>query len=166
MLRKRNLIGALLLVIVALSLGVWASVASASSTTNLNVSLQGHYSCFGSCATATSFRADGSAHSDSPRFGAMHFSLLGTILEVNAKGCLVQSETWTLTTPNGHIFMSTTSDLFCPTADPNAFAETATFNITGGAGSFSGATGAGTFMLTVLGNPQTASGTLHLKITY
>jgi hypothetical protein len=97
----------------------------------------------------------------------MTVSAGGTVHSVNPDGCLVQSENWALTTQKGKntIFLSTTADTFCPTSNPNISLETATFTITGGTGLFSNATGAGTFVLTVLTKPQNYTGTLSGTIT-
>ena len=47
------------------------------------------------------------------------------------------------------IDLSTTSDTFCFTNDPNVSIETATHNITGGTGPFSAATGTAASQMTV-----------------
>jgi hypothetical protein len=168
MLRKRYVFSGALVVSLALIYGGLPGVAHASTTAGLNVTEKGDYSCAGSCATATSFGVDGIAHSGTGGFGTMKLSAQGTVLGVNTDGCLVQSENWTFTTQQGKdtLFLSTTSDTFCPTANPNVSLETATFTITGGTGLFSDASGAGTFTLTVLTHPQNFTGTLSGTITY
>jgi hypothetical protein len=166
--RKRYVFLGALVVSVALNVGGLPTVARASTTVGLSLTEKGDYSCVGPCATAPSFSVDGIAHSGSQSFGTMTLSAAGTVLSVNPDGCLVQSENWAFTTQKGKntIFLSTTSDTYCPTANPNMSLETATFTITGGTGLFSNATGAGTFMLTVLAHPQNFTGTLSGTITY
>ena len=85
--------------------------------------------------------------------------------------CLTQSKNFAFTTQNGGagkdtFYISTTSDTFCFTTDPNVSTETATFDITGGTGRFAGATGSGTFAVTSLAHPQKGSGTLTATMTY
>jgi hypothetical protein len=168
MLRKRYVINGALVVSLALSFGGVPVVARASTTSNLNLRESGDYSCVGPCATATYFSVRGIARPGSGSFATMTLSAAGTVLSVNPDGCLVQSENWAITTRNGKntIYLSTTSDTFCPTSNPNVSQETATFTITGGTGLFSNATGAGTFTLTVLTHPQNYTGTLSGTITY
>jgi hypothetical protein len=137
----------------------YPGVADAKWTTTLHLGLKGTYACKGSCATATHFTARGSA-------GRFKFSLKGTVLKTNSQGCLVQKETWTLTAGRKDaLFLSTTSDTFCPTANSNVFSEAAALSITGGSGRFRGATGNGTFDTSVLVSPQVASGALTATVT-
>jgi hypothetical protein len=82
--------------------------------------------------------------------------------------CLLQSENYVFTSQNGKdtIDLTTTSDTFCFTSNPNVSIETATYTITGGTGRFSAATGTGSSLETVLTHPQTGSGTFNLSLTY
>jgi hypothetical protein len=166
---KPYLFGGALVVCAALSLGVWASAAGASTTASLTLTARADYSCVGPCASATTFTVDGVAHPRSGGHGAMTFSAVGSVLSFDpATNCLIQAENWALTTQKGEdtIFFSTTSDTLCFTANPNVSLETAAFTITGGTGRFTDATGGGTFNFTVLTHPQTASGTISLNVTY
>jgi hypothetical protein len=145
--------------VLVLVLAVYPGVAAAKSTTTLHLGLKGTYACKGSCATATHFTARGSG-------GRFNFSLTGTVLKTNSQGCLVQKETWTLTAGKKNaLFLSTTSDTLCPTANSNVSSEAAAFSITGGSGRFHGATGNGTFGFSVLVSPQVASGALTATVT-
>ena len=170
--RKRFIFAVTLAVCVALSLSVGQGVARASTTVNVSWTIHGPYACVGPCATATSFMGNGIAHSDSKVLGTMTYSFVGEVLYYDlATNCLVQSEDWAFTTQNGHegkdtIDLSTTSDTFCFTDDPNVSIETATYDITGGTGRFSGATGAAFSELTILTHPQKGSGTFTATITY
>lgn len=169
MLGKRYVFTGALLAFVALSLGVLANAASASSTVGLNLTARADYSCVGPCASATTFTVDGVAHPSSGFHGAMTLSAVGNVLSFDpTTNCLTQAENWALTEQNGKdtIFFSTTSDTLCFTANPNVSLETATFTITGGTGRFSDATGGGTFNFTVLTHPQKATGTITGTITY
>src|SRR5262249_33921843 len=135
-----------------------------ASTINVSWTIQGPYSCLGPCSSATFFNVNGVAHSDSKVLGTMTYVGQGTVTGVLDNGCLTQTENWAFTLQNGHngkdtIDLSTVGDTFCPTANPNVFSETADFTITGGTGQFSSASGGGSFALTVLGHPQTGSGT-------
>jgi hypothetical protein len=166
---------AILLTSVALSLGVWQGVAAATTSTarttptNVTWTEEGPYDCVGPCATATYYFAWGMAHADSKDFGTMKGSMSGTVLDYNpVTNCLDQSENWVFTTQKGDdaIYLTTTSDTLCFTADPNVSIENGAFTITGGTGRFTGATGSGTFQLTVLTHPQKGSGTFTATITY
>jgi hypothetical protein len=167
--RKRCVFGGALVVALALSVGGLPSVASASTTVGLTLTTTADYSCVGPCATATSFSVEGIAHSGAQGFGTMTYALGGTVLGVLPDGCAVQTENWAFTTKDGKntIFLSTTSDTICPTANPNALLETGTLMITGGTGLFSTATGTGSFVSpAVLVHPQKGTGTVSLTITY
>jgi len=170
--RKRYILAATLVVCVALGLSAGQGVARASTTIDVSWTIHGPYSCLGPCATATNFMGTGIGHSESKALGTMTYSFVGTVLDYDpVTNCLVQSENWAFTTQNGSkgkdtIDLSTTSDAFCFTDDPNVSIETATYAITGGTGRFAGATGSGTFVLTVLTHPQKGSGTFTATITY
>jgi len=142
---------------------------SASTSISLSATERGSYSCLGPCAVATYFNATGLAHSDA--FGTMTYVAQGVVLDYNPDtNCLDQSETWAFTAQNGHggrdtLVISTTSDTFCFTDDPNISLESASFVVTGGTGRFAGATGSGTFSETVLTHPQIGSGVLRATLT-
>jgi hypothetical protein len=157
--------------LVALALALVAvAPAAASSTISVSMSERGSYSCLGPCATATYFNVSGVAHTDA--FGTMTYVTQGTVLDYDPDtNCLDQSEVWALTAQNGHggkdtLWLTTTSDTFCFTADANVSNESATFAISGGTGRFANATGTGTLSETVLTHPQVGSGTLTLSITF
>jgi hypothetical protein len=151
-----------------LAAGSPVSVA-ASSSQKIHMSFSGPYSCIGPCATATFFSVHGDGHSAA--LGPMRYIGEGEVLGYNATtNCLKQKEAWALTVQNGDVprdrlFLTTTSDRFCFTSDPNVSHETGAFTITGGKGMFKGATGSGTFKITVLTNPQEGSGVLNANIT-
>jgi len=108
----------------------------------------------------------------SQRLGAGTVTAVGTVLDYNPDtNCLDQSEQWALTPLKGNpgrdaIFISTTTDTFCFTSDPNLSVETATLTVTGGTGPFVDATGSGASTEVVKTHPQTGSGTLSLTITF
>lgn len=156
---NRYLIKAMSLGVLVVALAVYPGVARAKSTTILHLGLKGTYACKGSCPTATHFTARGSG-------GRFKFSLQGTVLKTSAQGCLIQKETWTVTAgKKDALFLSTTSDTLCPTANSNMSSEAAAFSVTGGSGRFRGATGNGTFGFSVLVSPQVASGALTATVT-
>jgi hypothetical protein len=136
MVQKRYVFGWALVVSLALILGSLPGLARASTAVDLNLTAIADYSCPGPCASSNSFSVDGIAHSGSQSFGTMTYSLVGTVLSVNPDGCAIQSEKFALTTQKGKnsIFLSTTSDTICPTANPNILLETGAFTITGGTG--------------------------------
>ena len=171
--RKRFIISSALILCLTLSVGVSQSVARARSTTiSFTAQERGSYACLGPCATATNFTFNEIVHTGSKALGTATLSAVGTVLDFNpATNCLDQSEQWALTTQSGNagkdsIFISTNTDTFCFTNDPNVSIETATFAITGGTGRFADATGSGSSTETVLTHPQTASGTITATITY
>jgi len=170
--RTRFIFAVTLAMFVALSLSVGQGVARASTTINVSWTIHGPYSCVGPCATATQFMGNGIAHSPLKVLGTMTYSFVGAVLDYNpVTNCLDQSENWAFTLQNGHegkdtFDLSTTSDTFCFTDDPNVSIETATYDITGGTGRFSGATGAAFSELTILTHPQKGSGTFTATITY
>jgi hypothetical protein len=115
------------------------------------------------------FWFDGEARSGSTTWGRV--SGAGTVLSALSNGCLVQSEHWALTEQAGPdngdtIWLSTTSDKFCPTKNPNISIETGALIITGGTGALKGATGKASFRGLVLGHPQTGSSTLTVSMSY
>jgi hypothetical protein len=154
----------------AVAAGLSAPAASASpSTTTLALTYNASYACVGPCVSATYFWFDGEARSGSTTWGRV--SAVGTVLSVLSNGCLAQSEHWALTEQTGPdngdtIWLSTASDRFCPTKNPNISIETGSLIITGGTGAFKGATGGATFRGLVLGHPQTGSTTLTVSISY
>ena len=166
---RRRRTGKLALALLVPLLALFAPTAASASTTQIVLTERAEYSCTGPCATATNFTVDGQAHPVTGRLGEMSVSAAGTVLGVNDAGCLLQSEQWTFS-KKGHgrndaFNLSTTSDTFCPTADPNLFIETASFVIDGGTGRFSGASGTGAFSLAVLVDPQVSTGWLTATIT-
>jgi hypothetical protein len=167
--RKHHIFGALV-VSLALVLGGLPSIARASTTVGLAFTFTStDYSCVGPCAAATSYSGDGIAHTGSKVFGTMTFALAGTNGVFNPiTNCESPSENDAFTTQKGKntIFLSTTSDTYCLTANPNISLESGTLTITGGTGLFSNASGGGTFNFTVLTHPQTATDTFNLTITY
>lgn len=170
--RKRWLLAATLAVCVALSLSVGLAIARASTTISVSWTIHGPYSCLGPCSSAAQFMGNGIAHSDSKALSTMTYSFVGTVLYYNpATNCLDQTENWAFTTQNGSqgkdtINLSTTSDAFCFTHDPNVSIETATYVITRGTGRFSGAAGTAASELTILTHPQKGTGTFTATITY
>jgi hypothetical protein len=166
MLRKRHFFGALV-VFLAVILGGLPGIARASTVAQVSLTETGDYTCVGPCAIAISFSSDGIAHSSSQVFRTMAFSGVGTFLALLPDGCSAQQSYFAFTTQNGKntLFLSTTSDIFCP-GTGNISLETATLTITGGTGIFSSATGAGTANITVLTHPQNATATFNLTITY
>jgi hypothetical protein len=170
MLRKRFVFGGALVVSLALILGGLPGVARASTTVDVTLTINTDYSCLEPSCSATPFwTSDGIAHSKV--FGAMTTSTVGSV-SPGPGGCLYQVENWAVTTQKGKntILFSTTSatsDLLCPTADPNILQETGTYTITGGTGLFSNATGSGTGSFVVPFHPQNNSrGTVNLTLTY
>jgi hypothetical protein len=158
--------GAMLFVAAALSLTVWQAAASASGKLNVSWTMHGAYACIDpQCDTVGS----GTANSDSSVLGAMTWINSGTggigipVCPRNLIGFSV-SETWAFTTQNGdQLFITTDSDSLCLVSSQVA-TETATFHITGGTGSLSGATGSGTFSITDLTNPSNESGKFNVTI--
>src|SRR4051794_1385539 len=123
------------------------------------------YQCIGDCATAAHFVAWGTATSTG--LGDVDEALFGTVLGFNHDmTCLLQAETWVISTSVGDLFLNTTSDTFCFTADPNVNIETGQLRITGGTGRFAHSKGGGSFVETVLGSPQTATGTITLNVKH
>jgi hypothetical protein len=167
--RRRSLVG---LIIPALALAASLAAASpvaASTTASLSMTERGPYACLGPCESATYFNLHGLA--DSAAFGVMTYTGQGTVLGYDPDtNCLSQSENYAFTMLRGHsgdtLWLSTTSDTFCFTSDPNVSFETATFTVTGGTGRFSDATGGGSFSLRVLTHPQRGSGTITGSVTY
>jgi len=165
-----------LLVLVAVlvtAAAVSESVAAASPTTiQFSAAFGGRYSCLGPCALATDFSLTGLAHPDAPGLGTLTYTGTGSVLSYDPlSNCLAQSLNFAFTTQNGSagkdtFYISTSSDTFCFTADPNVSTEIATFAITGGTGRFAGATGSGTFAVTALTHPQKGSGSLTATMTY
>ena len=148
---------------------VRTDAASALTSSKLDLTTNASYACVGPCASATYFWISGVARSGSTTFGRV--SAVGTVLSVLTNGCAVQSEHYGLTEQSGPdngdtFWFSTTSDQICPTKNPNVMAETGSFTITGGTGTFKDATGKGSFTWSVLANPQTGSGTLTASISY
>ncbi|HLX34097.1 MAG TPA: hypothetical protein VKR30_02525 [Candidatus Limnocylindrales bacterium] len=141
----------------------------AAASTSVSMTERGSYSCLGPCASATYFNVNGVAHSDA--FGTMTYVTQGTVLDFNANtGCLDQSEVWALTAQNGHggkdtLWLSTTSDTFCFTDDPNVSLETASFAVIGGTGRFANASGSGSLTETVITHPQVGYGVITLSIS-
>lgn len=164
--RKRYLLTAVLGVLVALALGVGPNVAAAHSTSTVTFTLKGVYSCPTSCATSPTFAGHGLLVSHSPTFPTLRFHFTGQVLSTSANGCSPQAEQWTFVTRHrdSKIFLATTTDTICPTANPNVLHETATLTITGGTGRFSDATGGANFATTVLVSPQVGFGPLTLTI--
>jgi hypothetical protein len=158
--------GVMLFIAAALTLAVWQGVAGASGKLNVSWTMHGAYTCIdANCDTTGS----GTAHSDSSVLGAMTWTNSGTgtgIAECprNLTGFTV-SETWTFTTQGGDLYLTTTSDVLCLVSRQVA-TETATFDITGGTGIFSGATGSGTFSITDLTNPSNESGKFNATINF
>jgi hypothetical protein len=164
--RTRYIVSAALAGSLTLSLGSLPSVASASTTIALNLTAEAGYSCPVSCATATTFSVYGIAHAQA--LGRMTESIAGTVLSTQANGCELQSEKWVLTGQNRRsmLFLSTTSDTICPTANPNMLVETGALTVTGGTGLFSNATGDASIVWAVLVQPQVGGGALTGTITY
>jgi hypothetical protein len=74
------------------------------------------------------------------------------------------SETWVFTKRDGdQLFLTTDSDSLCFVSRQVA-TETATFHITGGTGSLSGAAGSGTFSITDLTSPSNENGKFDATI--
>jgi len=160
-------LGAMLLVAAALSLTVWQATAGASGKTNVSWTMQGAYTCIDpQCDTTT---GSGTANSDSSVLGAMTWTNSGSggtgspVCPHNLAGVTV-SVTWVFTTQNGEqLVLTTDSDSLC-FVSPQVATETATFHITGGTGSLSGATGNGTFSITDLASPSNENGTFKATI--
>jgi hypothetical protein len=159
-------IGVMLFIAAALTLAVWQGVAGAGGKTKVSWTMHGAYTCIDpQCDTIGS----GTANSDSSVLGAMTWTNSGTggigspVCPRNLIGFSV-SETWAFTTQNGDTLdLTTDSDSLCLVSSQVA-TETATFHITGGTGSLSGATGSGTFSITDLTNPSNESGKFNATI--
>lgn len=147
---------------------VRADGAPARTSTKLDLILNTWYTCVGPCASATYCTDNGVARSGVTVFG---YAGAGTVLNLLKDGCYAQTEHLALTQENGAhngdaIFLTTTSDPFCPTKNPNVSTEDGLFTITGGTGVFKGATGKGSWKLIALGQPQVGFGTLTASMTY
>lgn len=160
-------IGATLLLVAGLSLVVWQGTAGASAGLNVSWAIRGVYTCNDPFCSTTS--ASGAAHSDSRALGAMTWTNQGAgsnaVLDCpRNEGGVTVSESWVFTAKNGDTLdLTTTSDNLCFVSAQVA-TETATFQITGGTGRFSGATGAGTFEITDLTNPSNEMGKFDATI--
>jgi hypothetical protein len=163
--RTRHIVTGTLVGSVALSLGSLPGVAGASTTIGLNLTAEAVYSCPVSCATATTGTIFGVAHSQD--LGRITESIAFTVLSIEANGCALQSEKWVLTAQKGRsmLFLSTTSDTICPTANSNMLVETGTLAVAGGTGLFTNATGDASFMWAVLVQPQVGGGALTGTVT-
>jgi hypothetical protein len=74
------------------------------------------------------------------------------------------AETWVFTTQDGAtLTLTTDSDSLC-FASHQVATETATFHISGGTRTLSGATGSGTFSITDLTNPSNENGKFNATI--
>jgi len=161
---------ALALGTVAMAVALMAQPAAASTTVSLHIVEAGSYSCLGPCASATYFNVVGRASSNI--FRTMRYTTQGTVLSYDQNtNCLSQVETWQFTVRRphhrpDHLFLTTTSDTFCFTSNPNVSHESATFVITGGSGRLRGATGQGSFAEDVLTTPQVGGGTMDATLTY
>lgn len=169
MLPKQHFSGALV-VSLALTLGGVPSVAHASTAAQVTLTEKGYYACVGPCTLTSAFSSGGIAHSASKDFRTMTFSGVGIALPATTPAppkCFPQQSYDAFTSQNGKntLFLSTTSDYFCP-GPGNISVELATFTITGGTGIYSSATGTATANFTVLTHPQNATGTFTLAITY
>jgi len=141
-----------------------AATSSANPTANFTLVFSGGYACTPkNCETAVLFRVFGYAHGTG---GKWKLSAVGEVEGVNSQGCLVQQETWSFSDKAGAVFISTVGDTYCPTSNPNIYAETAAFVIIGGTGAFSGASGYGNFALAVEVSPQVGTGVITCSITY
>jgi hypothetical protein len=146
-----------------------AHVGHAASELDLtDLTMNAWYTCVGPCASATYFSDYAVARS-----GVMTFawSGAGTETSVEKNGCSVSTIHEALTEQGGPdngdtIYLSTTKDLYCPTANANVSHETASFTIAGGTGAFKSATGEASYALTVLNSPQIGWGTLTVSVTY
>jgi len=164
--QKRYVFAAMLAGCVALSLSVATGIARASGKTDLSWTMHGSYMCIDpQCDTIGS----GTAHADSSLLGDMTWTNAGTggtgspVCPRNLAGVTV-SETWVYTTQNGdQLFLTTDSDSLCFDS-PQVATETATFHITGGTGSLSGATGTGSFSIVDLTTPSNENGKFNATI--
>jgi hypothetical protein len=170
---RRRRYGFGLVVLGCLVLGAFATDTMAGTPTRTRdfvLHEHGPYGCVGPCAAATYFYAHGVARSDTVFLHKVATSAVGQVLGYNpATNCLDQKEHWALTLPNtgqDTIFMDTTVDRLCFTADPNVSHEHARFVITGGTGRFADATGGGRIRLRVLTSPQVGSGRIIGHVTY
>lgn len=168
---KMNLRHVFAVSVAALGLAVPAPALANVHTgqTTFVFSEQGAYACNGDCATATNFTAWGTMLSAGSGVGEVRFSLVGTVLGLNAdQTCALQSEVWTFTSRDGKDVMmaTTTSDNFCFGAtDPNVNHEFGHWEGDGTAGRFLGHHFSADFDETVLGSPQVASGTVTVTIS-
>lgn len=163
-------LGAMLFVAAAASLSVWLSVASASGKTSVSWTMHGSYTCIpptGPDACATTI-GSGTAQADSSVLGAMTWTNqggggIGEPVCGGKLGGVTVSENWQFFTPNGELDIATDSDSLCFVSKQVA-TETATFHITRGTGSLTGATGSGTFTITDLTSPSNESGKFNATI--
>ncbi len=168
--RQRYIFG--MVVIACLVVGAFATSSAAGQTRTRQFSLfeRGPYGCVGPCASASYFYAHGVARSSTGALRWVRTSSVGQVLTYDpTTNCLAQKEHWALTLPNtgqDTIFMDTTRDTLCFTADPNVSYEHARFVITGGTGRFVNATGEGRIRLTVLTDPQVGHGRIVGEVTY
>src|SRR5262245_47101193 len=86
---------------------------------------------------------DGSGRSTQLGQGIDHATVVVTGFDPNT-GCIPNTQTHTLTAANGDTLTITNSDLACPTGEAGQFHGTGDWEVTGGTGRFSGATGGGT----------------------
>jgi hypothetical protein len=159
-----TLIGAL-----ALSLGVWLGVASASCKLNVSWTMHGSYTCIPPSTCANTI-GSGTAQADSSVLGAMTWTNAGgngignPVCPRNLAGASL-AETWVFTTQNGDtLTLTTDSDSLC-FVSRQAVTETATFHISGATGSVGGATGNGTFSIVDLASPPNESGKFNVTLT-
>ncbi len=164
-------VGLLLLVAAALGLVVGQGVASGRAGSSVSWTMHGSFTCNDPfCSTTT---GSGTAHSDSSELGAMTWTNSGgppnppdeqPVCPRNLTGFAV-GEDWVFTTQSGATLdLTVDTDSLCLVSKQVA-TETATFHITGGTGSLSGASGNGTFSIVDLTSPSNESGKFNATIT-
>jgi hypothetical protein len=162
-------LGATLVLASALSLIVWQGVASASGKLNVSWTMHGTYLCSPSPSDCETTTGSGTAHADSSVLGAMTWTnssgagIGNPVCPRNLVG-FSGSVKWVFTTQDGdQLVVTTDSDSIC-LVSKQVVTETATFTITGGTGSLSGATGTGTWTIVDRTSPSTEDGSFKAII--